>query len=148
MFIFKKVEDLQFYLKDKKGIGFVPTMGALHQGHLYLIHEAKQQSDLVVCSIYVNPTQFNSKEDFEKYPITINKDIALLHDGGCDVLFLPDTEEMYPKEMKQDSLELGELAKILEGEKRPGHFEGVAQVVSRLLDIVQPQKMFLGLKDF
>lgn len=148
MFIFKKVEDLQFYLKDKKGIGFVPTMGALHQGHIYLIQEAKQQSEVVVCSIYVNPTQFNNKEDFDKYPITINSDIILLCDGGCDVLFLPDTKEIYQEGMKQVSYELGKIAKFLEGEKRPGHFEGVAKVVSRLLEIVQPQKMFLGLKDF
>lgn len=148
MFIFKKVEDLQLYLKDKKGVGFVPTMGALHQGHIYLIQEARQQSDLVVCSIYVNPTQFNNKEDFDKYPITINSDIALLHDGGCDVLFLPDTKEIYPDVMKQEAFELGNITKFLEGEKRPGHFDGVAKVVSRLLEIVQPQKMFLGLKDF
>ncbi len=153
MVIFKKVGDLQAYLSDKNkshsGVNFVPTMGALHQGHLSLIQLAKQHSGITVCSVFVNPTQFNNAIDFEKYPITIAEDIALLTDAGCDVLFLPSQQEIYPDGTdKAPSFDFGYLETILEGVHRPGHFKGVGQVVARLLDIVKPECLFLGQKDY
>ena len=153
MYIFKLKEDLQHFLTTarQKGatIGFVPTMGALHQGHLSLIHEARQQSSLVVCSIFVNPTQFNDPSDFEKYPITIEKDITLLTGAGTDVLFLPSVQEMYPEGLSAPArhYDFGPLETVLEGAHRPGHFQGVGRIVHKLLDIVQPQKLFMGQKD-
>jgi len=153
MYIFKQKKDLQDFLETarQKGstIGFVPTMGALHQGHLSLIHEARQHTSLVVCSIFVNPTQFNDPSDFEKYPITIEKDIELLTGAGTDVLFLPSVPEMYPEGLSGPAphYDFGELESVLEGAHRPGHFQGVGRVVHKLLDIVQPQKLFMGQKD-
>ena len=129
MYIFKLKEDLQRFLTTarQKGatIGFVPTMGALHQGHLSLIHEARQQSSLVVCSIFVNPTQFNDPSDFEKYPITIEKDITLLTGAGANVLFLPSVPEMYPEGLTAPArhYDFGALETVLEGAHRPGHFQ-------------------------
>ena len=152
MIIFKKATDIIGFLHEKaveKQIGFVPTMGALHEGHLSLIRLSKQQTDLTVCSIFVNPTQFNDKKDFEKYPSTIDQDILLLIKEGCDVLFLPSVDEIYPNGMESNhQFELGHLNTILEAAFRKGHFNGVAQVVSRLLNIVQPHHLFLGQKDF
>ena len=153
MYIFKQKKDLQDFLETarQKGstIGFVPTMGALHQGHLSLIHEARQHTSLVVCSIFVNPTQFNDPSDFEKYPITIEKDIELLTGAGTDVLFLPSVPEMYPEGLSGPAphYDFGELESVLEGAHRPGHFQGVGRVVHKLLDIVQPHKLFMGQKD-
>jgi len=153
MYIFKQKKDLQDFLETarQKGstIGFVPTMGALHQGHLSLIHEARQHTSLVVCSIFVNPTQFNDPSDFEKYPITIEKDIELLTGAGTDVLFLPSVPEMYPEGLSAPAphYDFGELESVLEGAHRPGHFQGVGRVVHKLLDIVQPHKLFMGQKD-
>lgn len=153
MYIFKQKKDLQHFLATarKKGstIGFVPTMGALHQGHLSLIHEARQHTSLVVCSIFVNPTQFNDPSDFEKYPITIEKDIELLSGAGTDVLFLPSVQEMYPDGLDAPvpHYDFGALESVLEGAHRPGHFQGVGRIVHKLLDIVQPHQLFMGQKD-
>jgi pantoate--beta-alanine ligase len=150
MLIFKKVTDLQHYLNKQQAIiGFVPTMGALHNGHISLIKESKQKCSITVCSIFVNPTQFNDKKDFEKYPITIEQDILQLELAGCDVLFLPTVDEIYPDGMaiKKD-YELGFIETVFEGAKRPGHFNGVCMVVERLLHIVNPNMLFLGQKDY
>jgi pantoate--beta-alanine ligase len=153
MIIFKEIGALQTYLDlgRKKGrtIGFVPTMGALHKGHLSLIGRSKEECGLTVCSIFVNPTQFNDPADFEKYPVTTATDIRLLIKEGTGVLFLPSVEEMYPAGLRSvRHYKLGQLEKILEGAHRPGHFQGVCQVVHRLVDIVRPDKMFLGQKDY
>lgn len=153
MIVFKKAADLIAYLTSKKAEGeiihFVPTMGALHQGHQSLVSLAKKASGITVCSIFVNPTQFNDTKDFEKYPITIAEDIEALDEVGCDVLFLPSVDEIYPKGTKQQAtFDFGYLETVLEGAHRPGHFKGVGQVVARLLEIVAPDKMYLGQKDY
>lgn len=153
MVLFKKVESLQKYLqglqKAGNSVGFVPTMGALHDGHLSLIRQSKEQSDITVCSIFVNPTQFNQKEDLEKYPRTTGPDIELLTSEDSDVLFIPDADEVYPPGLDTSlNLDFGNLANVMEGEFRPGHFDGMAQVVWRLLNIVQPNQLFMGQKDF
>jgi len=152
MFIFKKVSDLQLYVenrkKEGKTVGFTPTMGALHKGHMSLIGFSKEHADIHICSIFVNPTQFNDKDDLKKYPRPIEKDIELLYANGCDALFLPEVEEVYPDNPQKVELDLGQLDKVMEGAFRPGHFEGVVQVVKRLLDIVLPDKLFMGQKDF
>jgi pantoate--beta-alanine ligase len=153
MIIFKEIRALQQHLSNQrkagKSIGFVPTMGALHQGHLSLVRTARSESDVVVCSIFVNPTQFNDPKDFEKYPITTSADIHLLVEEETDILFLPSVDEMYPKGLASSQhYELGYLETILEGAHRPGHFQGVCQVVHRLLEIVSPDKLFLGQKDY
>ncbi len=152
MLLFKKVSDLQDHLQQvrQKGqsIGFIPTMGALHEGHLSLIQQAKSQCDVAVCSIFVNPTQFNDSSDLEKYPRTIGQDILMLNGVKCDVLFLPPANEVYPPGLDTSlSLDFAGLDSILEGEFRPGHFAGMAQVVKRLLDIVGPNALFMGQKD-
>ncbi|MCH7403322.1 pantoate--beta-alanine ligase [Belliella kenyensis] len=131
---------------SQKIIGFVPTMGALHEGHLTLIDNAKLNSDLVIASIFVNPTQFNNKDDFEKYPITIEKDLDLLKQKGVDFVFLPAVEELYASKSIV-KFDFGYLDKTLEGVFRPGHFSGVGLVVSKLLNIVKPHKSFFGQKD-
>lgn len=153
MIIFKQVADIQAYLAGKRkeglNIGFVPTMGALHEGHITLLQQAKTGSSLTVASIFVNPTQFNDKEDFKNYPISVEQDVRMLTEAGCDVLFLPQVEEMYPGgEAKMPVFEFGYLESVLEGSHRPGHFKGVGQVVARLLDIVKPDKLFMGQKDY
>lgn len=128
-------------------IGFVPTMGALHQGHLSLVHKASAQTDFVVVSVFVNPTQFNNPEDLERYPRTLGHDVQLLADTKCDLVFAPSVAEMYP-EPDTRRFDFGQLDKVMEGEHRPGHFNGVGQVVSKLFDMVRPHKAFFGLKDF
>jgi len=153
MIIFKLPEDLHPYLSQKKNekiaTGFVPTMGALHPGHIGLIKNARLENDLVVCSIFVNPTQFNDPKDFEKYPATIENDIFSLEKAGCDVLFLPTVNTIYPFGVNRSmTYQLGYLETILEGKFRPGHFQGVCQVVHRLLEIVMPDRLYLGQKDF
>lgn len=153
MHIFQKVEDLQSHLSKvrKKGlqVGFVPTMGALHQGHLSLIKRAQEGSQYTVCSIFVNPTQFNNASDLEKYPRTTGADIQLLNEVSTDVLFLPTVKEVYPPGLDTSlSLNFADLDQVMEGAFRPGHFEGMAQVVNRLLEIVQPQQLYMGQKDF
>jgi pantoate--beta-alanine ligase len=132
---------------DGKTVGFVPTMGALHQGHLSLLAQARQQTDVVVCSIFVNPTQFNDPKDLEKYPRPIEADIAKLEQAGCDVLFNPPVTEMYngPEAWQ---LNLGELENLLEGKFRPGHYQGVTQVVNKLFSIINPNIAFFGQKDY
>lgn len=140
---------LQHFRRKKNTVGFVPTMGALHQGHLSLIEKSKSICDLTVCSIFVNPTQFNDATDFEKYPVTVSSDILLLERMACNVLFLPSVQEIYPHgTVPQQQYDLGALESLLEGSFRPRHFQGVCQVVHRLLDIVQPDKLFLGRKDY
>ncbi len=128
-------------------IGFVPTMGALHNGHLSLITQAKKKDDIVVVSIFVNPLQFNNKEDLEKYPRNVSKDIDLLKTKGVDIVFMPSVEEMYPQEVEK-TYDFGQLDKVMEGAFRPGHFNGVAIVVERLFRIVQPNHAYFGEKDF
>jgi pantoate--beta-alanine ligase len=153
MHLFKKVSDLQYYLRSLKAagktIGFVPTMGALHQGHVSLIEASKAECDHTVCSIFVNPTQFNDQKDLDKYPRTPGADIELLLACGCDILFMPPVAEVYPPEgLKALDLDFGSLETVMEGEFRPGHFKGVAQVVHRLLEIVLPDRLYMGQKDY
>jgi len=153
MIIAKKPDFLSDYidLKKKSGvkINLVPTMGALHEGHIALIREARKAGGLVVCSIFVNPTQFNDPKDYQKYPKTLEKDIDLLEENGNDILFLPEAEDIYPKGTSNlETYELGELEKVLEGKFRPGHFQGVCQVMRRILEIVKPDQLFMGQKDY
>jgi pantoate--beta-alanine ligase len=129
-----------------KTIGFVPTMGALHEGHLTLIRKAKQENDIVVCSIYVNPTQFNNANDLAKYPRTVEQDTAMLKSAGCDILFLPNDAMMYPEKV-WTTLNFGNTETVLEGKFRAGHFNGVGLVVSKLFHIVKPTKAYFGQKD-
>lgn len=133
--------------KEGKKIGFVPTMGALHEGHLSLVKESKKNSDVTVVSIFVNPTQFNDPEDLKRYPRTLEQDVALLKTVDCDIVFAPSVEEIYP-EPDTRKFDFGYIESVMEGAKRPGHFNGVGQVVSRLFDIVSPDKAFFGMKDF
>ncbi|MDR2890890.1 MAG: pantoate--beta-alanine ligase [Alistipes sp.] len=128
-------------------IGFVPTMGALHEGHLSLVRAAKRDESVTVVSLFVNPTQFNDPADLRNYPRTPEKDLAMLEAEGVDVVFMPSVEEMYP-EPDTRVWDFGELDKIMEGATRPGHFNGVAQVVSRLFDAVRPARAYFGQKDF
>jgi pantoate--beta-alanine ligase len=153
MLLFKEIRDLQRYLyglhRAGYQIGFVPTMGALHEGHISLIQHSMQEADITVCSIFVNPTQFNNPSDLKHYPRTPEKDMDMLVQAGCHVLFMPEVEEIYPKNFDSNMhLNFGYLAKPMEGAHRPGHFEGVAMVVKRLLDIVRPDMLFMGQKDF
>ena len=153
MILFKKTADLRKWLDAQQNrgddIGFVPTMGALHKGHISLIETSKKENAVTVCSIFVNPTQFNDLADLKKYPVTLEKDIAMLEAAGCDVLFLPSVKQMYPDGVHSHmNYELGYLETILEGKFRPGHFQGVCMVVHRLLDIVQPHNLYLGQKDY
>ncbi len=153
MILFKKVAGLQQYLTrlKQKGhtIGFAPTMGALHEGHLSLIESSRKANAITVSSIFVNPAQFNDPKDFEKYPVTIEKDILMLETAGCSVLFLPSVEEIYPAgSPAKEYYDLGYLETILEGKYRPGHFQGVCKVMDRLLDIVRPGNLYLGQKDY
>lgn len=153
MEILKTVSTVQQLVTAAKSkgqtVGFVPTMGALHQGHLSLVEACRNRCDLVVCSIFVNPTQFNEATDFDKYPRTITADTQLLAEQGCDLLFLPSVNEIYPSGVDNAKhYDFGLLDKTMEGAYRPGHFAGVAQVVKRLLDIVLPDQLFMGLKDY
>jgi len=153
MILFKKAGEINNYLsqQNKKGIqsGFVPTLGALHAGHLSLIEASKKKNDITICSIFVNPTQFNDPADFEKYPVTIENDIYLLEKAGCDIVFLPSAEEIYPNGTHENfHYDLGYLENILEGKYRPGHFQGVCQVMDHLLKIISPTNLYLGQKDY
>lgn len=151
MQVLKHINDLRAVLNDRRkeglSIGFVPTMGALHPGHLSLVEEAGKQTGFVVVSIFVNPTQFNDKGDLEHYPRNLQKDVDLLEPTACQLVFAPEPEEIYP-EPDTRQFNFGTLEQVMEGKFRPGHFNGVAQVVSRLFDIVQPDKAFFGQKDF
>ena len=153
MIICKKQRELHDLLEKKKfgqdEIGFVPTMGALHTGHLSLVDAAKKQNKIVICSIFVNPTQFNDPEDFKKYPISLEKDILMFEGAGCDILFIPSVEDIYPNGTNDlVHYDLGFLETVLEGKFRPGHFQGVCLVMERLLKIVLPNKLYLGQKDY
>lgn len=150
MVIFRKADDVQQYLaKAAQPIGYIPTMGALHAGHTSLIRQARKDGRLTVCSIFVNPTQFNDPEDFRLYPVTTDADIALLLEAGCDVLFLPDEQAVYPfGTVMATAYSFGSLEDMLEGAHRPGHFRGVGQVVGRLLEIMQPHYLYMGQKDY
>ncbi len=151
MEIIKTVIELNKRLKEEietnNSIGFVPTMGALHQGHLSLIEKAKEENNIVVCSIFVNPIQFNNPEDFDNYPLTIDSDMQKLENYDCDILFLPSVKEIYPR-ADNTIYDFGDIEKVMEGEKRPGHFNGVAIVVKRLFEIVKPNKSYFGKKDY
>lgn len=153
MKIFKTYESLQNHLdkfrSENKKIGFVPTLGALHIGHGSLITKSVKKTDITVCSIFVNPTQFNQASDLAKYPRTYDADVALLEKFNCDILFFPATETVYPKGTDdRPNIDLNGLDKVLEGSFRPGHFDGVVQVVKRLLELVKPDYLFMGQKDF
>lgn len=150
MKIFTKTKELISHRNQQNdlSIGFVPTMGALHQGHLELVKKSLNENDFTYVSIFVNPLQFNDKKDLENYPRTVEKDIKLLEDSGADALFLPDNEEVYNTGILPDIINLDFLNSILEGPKRPGHFEGVVKVVSVLFKIVKPTRAYFGLKDF
>ncbi|HEV2992466.1 MAG TPA: pantoate--beta-alanine ligase [Candidatus Angelobacter sp.] len=132
--------------RSAKSVGFVPTMGALHAGHLSLVSAGRARTDLLVTSVFVNPTQFGPKEDFSKYPRNLEKDSALLADAGVDYLFAPSTEEMYPKNASTWVVVEG-ISDKLDGKSRPGHFRGVTTVVSKLFNIIQPDLAFFGQKD-
>ncbi|HEY4151390.1 MAG TPA: pantoate--beta-alanine ligase [Chitinophagaceae bacterium] len=153
MILLKKASPLGDWLTGRRNkgnrVGFIPTMGALHKGHLSLIDAARKANELIVASIFVNPTQFNDPRDFEKYPVTIEKDIELLENEGVDALFLPSVAEIYPGGTdKLRRYDLGYLETILEGEFRPGHFQGVCNVMQRLLDDVRPDNLYMGQKDY
>lgn len=143
------IAELRAYLRevDAAGVGFVPTMGALHAGHRSLVERTRKECQTVVVSVFVNPTQFNDKTDLRNYPRTPEEDLALLTEAGADIVFMPSVEEIYP-EPDTRQFDFGEIDKVMEGATRPGHFNGVAQVVSRLFDIVQPAKAYFGEKDF
>lgn len=166
MLIFKTIQQIKIFLGNardqQKNVSFVPTMGALHQGHISLVNAAKAQSDIVVCSIFVNPTQFNDLSDLKHYPRTFDTDCQLLEKAGCDIVFAPEVSEIYTLnelELKKQAIEdkswtqgkavdFGLLEKVMEGAHRPGHFNGVAQIVSKLFRIVEPDKAYFGQKDF
>ena len=149
MIVIEKIAELQAYLNDKKNqsIGFVPTMGALHNGHISLVKRCVEENDICVASVFVNPTQFNDKSDLERYPRTPEADCAMLQEAGCDVVFMPTVAEMYPEEDTRQ-FNFGSLETVMEGKYRPGHFNGVAQIVSKLFDAVMPHKAYFGEKDF
>jgi len=133
--------------KDGQKIGFVPTMGALHEGHISLIRLARRENNAVICSIFVNPIQFNNPEDLKKYPRTLERDVDLLMQAGCDIVFAPEPDEMYPEPVTRD-YDFGMLDKVMEGKFRSGHFNGVAIVVKKLFDIIAPDNAYFGEKDF
>lgn len=149
--VFTTVTSLKNHLADVAQnctVGFVPTMGALHAGHLTLVEKSAKQCDVTVVSIFVNPTQFNNLVDLEKYPRNIDKDIALLETTADTIVFAPTVEEMYPADHQPKKVALGKVAEVMEGEFRPGHFDGVVEVVYRLFEIVEPTYAFFGEKDF
>ena len=149
--VLSTTEEVKQILRKLKGegksIGFVPTMGALHEGHVSLVKRAVSENEVVAVSLFVNPTQFNDKNDLKNYPRTPEKDLALLESAGVHYVFMPTENEIYP-EPDTRQFDFGMLDKVMEGEHRPGHFNGVAQVVSKLFDIVQPQRAYFGQKDF
>ena len=153
MLLFKRIIDLQKYLNSLKSkglqVGFIPTMGALHKGHESLIARSKAENEVTIASIFVNPTQFNDAKDLNRYPRTPERDVEMLTEAGCDVLFMPEASEIYPQGTTPSvKFNFGKLDKVLEGTFRPGHFDGMAQVVHRLLDIIKPNRLYMGQKDF
>jgi pantoate--beta-alanine ligase len=151
MLLFETINELSAFVdsvkREGKTIGLLPTMGALHNGHISLLERAKKENDVVICSIFVNPIQFNNKEDFEKYPRDLENDKRLLEEKNCDVAFVPTTEEVY-SEPATEHYDFGALDKVLEGIARPGHFNGVATIVKRLLNWAKPDRAYFGEKDF
>lgn len=150
MDIFKYKKDIRKRIESFKSgatIGFVPTMGALHKGHLSLIECSVKQNDITVVSIFVNPTQFNDKNDFKNYPKTLDADLKILSDAKCDIAFVPSENEIYD-EPDNRIFDFGNLDKVMEGKYRPGHFNGVAKIVTRLFDVINPHRAYFGLKDF
>jgi pantoate--beta-alanine ligase len=150
MILVNTIQELQNKLKERKSsgtIGFVPTMGALHEGHLSLVDKAATENGTVVVSIFVNPTQFNDPKDLERYPRTLENDLEILKPRACDIVFAPNANEVYPKTDTR-KFNFGELESVMEGKHRSGHFNGVAQVVSKLFNMVKPDKAYFGLKDF
>jgi len=140
-------ESISAFKSEGESVGFVPTMGALHKGHISLMRRAKEENDRVVCSIFVNPTQFNNPNDLKNYPRTIEEDSLMLEKEGCDLIFFPSEKEIYP--VKDTVIyDLGMLDKTMEGLHRPGHFNGVAMVVKKLFEIIQPHKAYFGEKDY
>ncbi|MDE7135976.1 MAG: pantoate--beta-alanine ligase, partial [Muribaculaceae bacterium] len=135
------------YRSDNQTIGLVPTMGALHDGHLSLIERARRENDRVIVSVFVNPTQFNNPNDLKTYPRTVDADCAKLREAGVDIAFIPTVEEIYP-EPDTRVFELGPVAEVMEGARRPGHFNGGAQIVSKLFAWVEPTRAYFGEKDF
>jgi pantoate--beta-alanine ligase len=151
MLVFAKIKSVQEKLKSLKNgttIGFVPTMGALHEGHLSLVEKAKKENDIVVVSIFVNPTQFDNVEDLINYPKTIDKDLSLLKSTNCDIVFTPTPEEIYSNDIQSQSFDFDGLEFQMEGKFREGHFNGVGTIVERLFKIVKPHKAYFGEKDF
>ena len=149
MKVVNRVADLRAALATypKEGVGFVPTMGALHAGHRSLVERARRENDIVVVSVFVNPTQFNDKNDLKNYPRTPEADCAILEAAGADIVFMPSVEDIYPEPDTRE-FDFGLVDKVMEGATRPGHFNGVAQVVSRLFDLVRPARAYFGEKDF
>jgi pantoate--beta-alanine ligase len=151
MKVLTKIADVGNYieiLKQKSlSIGFVPTMGALHQGHLSLIEKSSHENDITLCSIFINPIQFNNKEDFDKYPVQSDRDIEMLEKAGCNMVFIPSVDEMYPEPITEVN-DFGLLDNFMEGAFRKGHFNGVGIVVKRLFEITEPDKAYFGEKDF
>jgi len=150
--VYSKISDFKLAIKqlksNGKSIGFVPTMGALHNGHLSLVNTSENQNDITVVSIFVNPTQFNNSNDLENYPRTLEQDLSLLKSTKCDLVLAPSSADVYSSEYVPSDLSLGDLETVMEGKHRPGHFDGVVNVVKRLFDITQPDKAYFGLKDF
>jgi|TARA_R110000737_G_scaffold134970_2_gene166178 pantoate--beta-alanine ligase len=146
------IDEIQAFVQEKRNggcsIGFVPTMGALHEGHLSLVQESNGKNAITIVSIFVNPTQFNNPEDLKKYPRTIDSDVKLLEEVGCDAVFIPEVATIYSDDFIPKKVDLGLLGETMEGFYRPGHFEGVVTVVQRLFSIVQPDSAFFGRKDF
>jgi pantoate--beta-alanine ligase len=150
--VYSKISDFKIAideLKSKgKSIGFVPTMGALHNGHLSLVNSSENQNDITVVSVFVNPTQFNNSDDLENYPRTLEQDLSLLKSTKCDLVLTPSASDVYSSDFVSTDLNLGDLETVMEGKHRPGHFDGVVNVVKRFFDIIQPDKAYFGLKDF
>ena len=142
------LSDLLLKSIENRTLGFVPTMGALHSGHLSLVKKSCSENDFTICSIFVNPTQFDNSQDLKKYPSQLNSDLILLEESGCDFVFTPSIEEIYPENYQPKTYSFGLLENVMEAVNRPGHFSGVAMVVSRLFSIVKPQKAYFGEKDF
>jgi pantoate--beta-alanine ligase len=151
MVVFERIEATRQWLETarQKGlsVGFVPTMGALHEGHIALVRRARKENDIVGCSIFVNPIQFNNPEDLEKYPRTLDEDLRMLREAGCDLVFVPSAAEMYPGPVTE-KFDFGPLESVMEGAFRPGHFNGVAVVVKKLFNIFTPDRAYFGEKDF
>lgn len=152
MNIFRQQVELKPYisnlLQQHKTIGYVATMGALHQGHMSLVRQAKEENDFVIVSVFVNPTQFNNADDLAKYPRTEEADLALLQQNNCDMVYLPAVEDLYADGETSKKYDFGGIEKVMEGEFRPGHFDGVATIVSKLIRAINPTKAYFGEKDF